>query len=159
MPKKWQNDEDLLSGVSSHLLDAVSMFPRRLLRVDELIHRFGMPLSQMQILTMVEKETLSIGQISKRMGIAKPNITPLVDALIARGYVQRVRIGGDRRVVHVEALPAGRECLREIVGAITEQMRRWPESTTRADLERFDAGLTGMLRFMEQAGSAENVRH
>ncbi|MBR4710384.1 MAG: MarR family transcriptional regulator [Clostridia bacterium] len=150
MPKDWQNDERLLNSLASHLLEAMSLFPKRLLRVDELIHRFSMPLSQMQILAMVGRETLSIGQISAWMGIAKPNITPLVDALIARGFVRRIRSGSDRRVVHVEVLEAGRECLRAVREAIAEQVARWPESVTREDVEKMDGSLIDMLSFLNR---------
>ena len=150
MTKQWQDDDRLLDSASAHLLGAVSVFPKRMLRVDELIHRFDMPLSQMQILALVGEKTLNIGQISSRMGIAKPNITPLVDALIARGYVHRVRSGSDRRVVQVEIRPEGRACLNEIRLAITEQMRRWPAAATRADIEALDRSLETLLHFMDK---------
>ncbi|MBR4459867.1 MAG: MarR family transcriptional regulator [Clostridia bacterium] len=154
MTKRWQNDAELLDSVSSHLLGVMSMFPKRLLRVDELIHRYSMPLSQMQILAMVETETLSIGQISTRMGIAKPNITPLVDALIARGFVRRIRNGEDRRVVRVELMPEGKECLGGIRGAIAEQIRRWPEGLTRREIERLDGRLADILDLMNLIGES-----
>ena len=150
MSNPWQDDERLLGSMSSHLLSAMSVFPRRLLRMDELTHRFSMPLSQMQILAMVEPETLSIGQISARMGIAKPNITPLVDALIARGFVRRVRNGSDRRVVHVELLPEGRSCLGEIRAAIAGQIARWPSALSRGEMEQLDDSLSALLSFLER---------
>ena len=57
---------------------------------------------------------MSVSEISRRFGIAKPNITPLVDRLISAGLVERVRNKADRRVVDVYILDAGREKLREI---------------------------------------------
>ncbi len=152
MPNSWHRDERLLNSVSSNLLNAMSMFPKRLLHVDELIHRFSMPLSQMLMLAMIEKEPMSIGRISSRMGIAKPNITPLVDALLARGYVRRVRNGADRRVVYVEVLDPGRACLDEIRAVITDQIREWPAGVSRADVEHLDRHLDGLTRFMERNG-------
>ena len=91
MPTPKIKDEALVASLAGHLVDAMSMFPKRLVRTDELIHSFGMPLSHMQILVMLEKGDMSIGQLSTYTGVAKPNVTPLVDALCERGYVSRAR--------------------------------------------------------------------
>ncbi len=150
MSKQWHEDEGLVNSVSSHLLSVMSMFPKRLLHVDELIHRFSMPLSQILILAMLEEKTLSIGQLSLRAGIAKPNITPLVDALISRGYVHLVRSASDRRVVQVEILPPGKLCLDGIRQAIAGQLRSWPDDLSREQVEHFDRNLDELQRFMSR---------
>ena len=71
MPTPKIKDEALVASLAGHLVDAMSMFPKRLVRTDELIHTFGMPLSHMQILVMLEKGDMSIGQLSVYTGPPK----------------------------------------------------------------------------------------
>lgn len=149
MSAHWSRDEALVTSVAEHLFDAMSMFPKRLVHVDELIHAFGMPLSHMQILTLVEKEDLSIRQLSERTGIAKPNITPLVDALRDKGYVSRQRLRADRRVVCVHIEPDGLETLREMRKAVAGQVREWPQKLSRSDARRLVEGLKALQNVMD----------
>ena len=74
-----------------------------------------MPLSHVQVLAMLDhRGSLSITEISNSFGIAKPNITPLVDRLIEDGLVMRERNSADRRVVNVVICEKGRERLADI---------------------------------------------
>ncbi len=149
MPKRWTDDDILLNSVANDLLGTMSMFPKRIVRVDELIRSFGMPLSHIQILVLVSEGDLSIGQISERLGIAKPNITPLVDLLDERGYVCRERSARDRRVVCVHLQDAGRDKLKEIRDAMVEQIRAWPECFSAREIRRLDQGLQILKQTMD----------
>jgi ABC-type antimicrobial peptide transport system permease subunit len=66
------------------------------------------PLSHVQVLAMLQDAgTMSVSEISRRLGIAKPNITPLVDRLFECGYVDRQHDENDRRVVNIYLTFAG----------------------------------------------------
>ena len=94
MPKKWNEDAVLVGSVAENLFELLPVFPKRLVHTDALVRDHQMPFSHIQILVMLSGEDLSIGQISDRLGIAKPNITPLVDALRDAGYtVEQVTFG------------------------------------------------------------------
>ena len=56
MPSSWTNDDSLVSDLAERLFGVMSMFPKRLVHVDALTKLTGMPLSQIQILALVEKE-------------------------------------------------------------------------------------------------------
>ncbi len=148
MARSWHDDLSVMEELTEAMLDAMSMFPKRIVRVEELVHTFQMPLSQIQILNLVAKRDLSIGQISQKMGIAKPNVTPLVDALDERGYVVRIRKEGDRRIVYVHIQPEGEACLREIRGVIGRQIMEWPSAVTRNEAQKMSASLASICRIM-----------
>jgi len=84
---------------------------------------------------------MSVSEISKRLGIAKPNITPLIDRLIADGYVERRRDTRDRRVVNVVLLPAGEEKLALIRETIVRQVMRWTSSIPEKDFFELERAL------------------
>lgn len=134
-------DDALVASLAERLFDVMSMFPKRLVRTDELIHTFGMPLSHMQILILLEKGDMSIGQLSARTGVAKPNVTPLVDALRDRGFVSRARDDEDRRMVYVHLEEEGAECLRKLREAVADQIRNWPDGISRSELRGLTASL------------------
>ena len=147
-------DDALVASLAEHLFDVMPMFPQRLIRRDELIHAFGMPLSHMHILILLEKGDMSIGQLSARTGVAKPNVTPLVDALRDRGYVSRTRNSEDRRMVNVHLEEEGAECLRKLREAVADQIRKWPKGITRSELRSLVASLetlSGVMNAFDEA--------
>lgn len=146
MPKKWSNDAELVGRVAGNLFEALPLFPKRLLRVDELARQQQMPFSHIQILIMLAAEELSIGQISDRLGIAKPNVTPMVDTLRDAGLVERIRDERDRRIVNVRLLPQGEERLQMIRASIEEQVTRWPGAFSRSEVKELSNALATLIR-------------
>ena len=149
MPAARLRDDELAAIVAERLFAVMSMFPKRLVRVDELIHTFGMPLSQMQILALVERADLSVRQISERTGVAKPNVTPLVDALRDQGYISRRPHEKDRRMVCVHLEDPGAEALCRIREALAGQVRAWPKGVTRAKVRRAVSGMDALCELMD----------
>ena len=149
MAKRWIGDPALLDSLSDNLIGTMSMFPKRLIRVDELVHACHMPLSHIQIMTLLDGRDLSIGQLSERLGVAKPNITPMVDALHDRGYVSRIHKSEDRRVVHVHLEPEGDECLNRIKGIVSDQISQWPMKLSKSEVRLLNKGLGMLIRLME----------
>lgn len=127
MAKNWTDDEMLVESITGNLFEALPLLPKRLVRVDEITRKFQMPFSHVQILCMLSGGGMTIGEISRSLGIAKPNITPLLDNLAERGLLERVRSTKDRRIVNVVLLPEGMQTAKEIKAAIAEQVVEWPE--------------------------------
>jgi DNA-binding MarR family transcriptional regulator len=57
---------------------------------------------------------LTMGDLGRRLGITEKTVTGLVDRLEKRRLVERERDARDRRVVHVQLTPAGRETSRHL---------------------------------------------
>lgn len=146
MSKRWQDDPALVEGLAENLVELMAIFPKRMVHVDELVHTYAMPLSQIQILIMLSEKSLTVGQISERMGIAKPNMTPLVDALQEAGLVQRVRSAQDKRVVSVCLLPAGEELLCHIRQDVARQVTAWPGAFSRSEAKALSTAAASIIR-------------
>ena len=84
---------------------------------------------------------MSVTDISRHLGMAKPNITPLIDRLIREGYVERRRDTGDRRVVNVVLLPKGEEKLACIRETIVRQVMRWTGTIPEKDFFELEHAL------------------
>ena len=145
MAKTWTDDAALVESISRNLYEALPLLPKRLVRVDAVTHAFDMPFSHIQILCMLSKGEMSIGEISAGLGIAKPNITPLLDALSARGILERCRSAQDRRIVNVRLLPEGQALAGQIRQAIGEQVVEWPEGFSCSDIKRLNNALAYLI--------------
>ena len=140
----YRNDERdaSLGRLYDMLFQAWPLMRRRLLPPSALQAEFGMPLSHVQVLVMLDhRGSLSITEISNSFGIAKPNITPLVDRLIEEGLVMRERNSADRRVVNVVLLPKGEEKLACIRETIVRQVMRWTGTIPEKDFFELEHAL------------------
>ena len=84
-----------------------------------------------------------MGRLAEALLCSLPNATGIIDRMVERGLVERVRDDGDRRLVRVSLGPRGRETLDEfemvrqqqllrIVGALTPRQRRLCAEAFRA---------------------------
>jgi DNA-binding MarR family transcriptional regulator len=71
--------------------------------------------TQLHVLYMLDSEgTKSMTVLADALGVTLPNVTGIVDRMVERGLVERVRDEGDRRVVAVRTTAEGRNVLQEI---------------------------------------------
>ena len=145
MAKNWTVDQALVSAVSQNLYDALPLLPKRLVRVDAITREFHMPFSHIQIVCMLTDREMSIGEISSSLGIAKPNITPLLDTLHERGILERCRSEKDRRIVNVRLLPEGQALACRLREAIAAQTTEWPASFSTSDIKRLNNALAYLI--------------
>lgn len=145
MAKNWTEDGMLVDAITGNLFEALPLLPKRLVRVDAITRKFDMPFSHVQILCMLAEGSMTIGDISRSLGIAKPNITPLLDNLAERELLERVRSTKDRRIVNVELLPAGVQMAADIKAAIAEQVAEWPDSIGSNDAKKLNNALACLI--------------
>ena len=155
MAKHWTDDAALVESISNNLYEALPLLPKRLVRVDAITREFGMPFSHIQILCMLSDSEMTIGEISTNLGIAKPNITPLLDALHEKRILERCRSEKDRRIVNVRLLPEGQELAKRVRGSIAEQVREWPEGFNLSDIKRLNNALSYLIEMGHALASAE----
>lgn len=150
MPKKWTDDAALVEQVACNIVETLPLFPKRIVRMDALTREQSMPLSHILILISLRREELSIGALSDRLGIAKPNITPLVDSLCSNGLVERVRDGADRRVVNVRLTEDGLERVRQMEEGVARQVRAWTTSFSRSEMKELSNALASLSKIIGQ---------
>ena len=137
------------------LFHAWPLMRRRLLPSSAQQAEFGMPLSHVQVLVMLDhRGSLSITEISNSFGIAKPNITPLVDRLIEEGLVMRERNSADRRVVNVVICEKGRECLADIYRDLCDNLFDWTRTLSSEDMAAFNGALETIVRLLRKQPEA-----
>ena len=150
MTKKRTIDPAMIDTVAQNMFHILPLIKKRLLHMDLVQREHGTPLSHVQVLAMLnDVGTMSVSEISRRLGIAKPNITPLVDRLFESGYVDRQHDENDRRVVNIVLLPAGKEKLAAIRAA-------YPALRT-GSLNMADVGNSNLLAFIRYDSENEVI--
>ena len=126
MPRRKTISKETVETVAAKTFEVLPLLRKKLLRMDVVQAEHNMPMSQVQVLAMLgEAKAMSVTDISRHLGMAKPNITPLIDKLIREGYVVKQRDALDRRVVNVVLLPEGEVKLAAIRETIVRQVMRW----------------------------------
>ncbi|MBC9813827.1 MarR family transcriptional regulator [Crocinitomicaceae bacterium CZZ-1] len=93
--------------------------------------RFDISMPQFNILRILRgaKEALSVHTVKDRMIEKSPNTTRLMDKLIDKGLIDRIRCEEDRRVVYVSITEKGLELLAQI-DVDFEKTSLFPQSLT-----------------------------
>ena len=78
--------------------------------------QYDLTMPQFNILRILRgaKSALNVNSVKDRMVEKSPNTTRLMDKLIEKGLIERVRCNEDRRVVYVEITKKGLQLLVEI---------------------------------------------
>ena len=149
MSKKRTLDPQMIDSVAQNMFHALPLIKKRLLHMDMVQKEHGTPLSHVQVLAMLQDVgTMSVSEISRRLGIAKPNITPLVDRLIDEGLAERKRDKIDRLVVNIHICPAGQEKLIAIRQSLVAQVDDWSGEFTRGELKELNKSLGCIIRIL-----------
>ena len=149
MTKKRTIDPAMIDSVAQNMLHGLPLIKKRLLHMDLVQKEHGTPLSHVQVLAMLQDAgTMSVSEISRRLGIAKPNITPLVDRLFESGYVDRQHDENDRRVVNIVLLPAGEEKLAAIRATIARQIQVQSEDLSVTEFRELNDSLASLVRIL-----------
>ena len=150
MPRgKKTVDTALVDMVAQNLFNALPIFRKRLVHMDVIQREYHIPLSHVQVLAMLnDNGSMSVSEISRRLGIAKPNITPLVDRLIENGLAERNRDDNDRRIVNISICDQGREKLAAIRQTMLEQVSGWAAKFTQAELKELNSSLASVTRIL-----------
>ena len=151
MSRKKTLDPAIIDSISQNIFTAMPLLRKRFLHMDVIQAEHGIPLSHVQVLSMLSAAgSMSVSEISLRLGIAKPNITPLVDGLIENHLVARIRDANDRRVVNVVIMEAGKEKLESIRETIGKQVHEWGMSISTADFRELADSLVSLTRILSQ---------
>lgn len=107
----------------------------------------GLTLSRFNVLRILslDQRPLTCGEIAERMVQVVPAITSLVDHLEQQGLVQRQRCTDDRRVVHVQITPNGRDLCEQTMVPLSKLEKDLLKQLSSAELKSL-IGLAEKIR-------------
>lgn len=97
------------------------------------------PISHSQFIALqwiAEQENLTIGELSKRIGLAFSTTTDLIDRMEANELIKRKRDKKDRRVVRIQTLEKGRNIIKEVIEERKQYLGRVLSNLSQAEQEQ-----------------------
>ena len=92
--------------------------------MSERLVRLGISMAQLNILyTLHRSGEMSMSRLADVLNVSMSNATGLIDRMEERGFIERIRVPEDRRVVRVRIAEAGERVLQEN-DALTDDLMR-----------------------------------
>ncbi|AGB41630.1 transcriptional regulator [Halobacteroides halobius DSM 5150] len=93
---------------------------------------------------------IPISEIAKNLHIAKSNMTPLIQKLIDKGYIERIRDKNDRRYINIALTKAGQEFIEEHKKIIANDLKKRLTVLSQEDLEQLSVSLNNVKRIISK---------
>ena len=158
--------------------EAVTQALRRIIRAVDLhsrllVTRYGLTAPQLTVLKRLAQEgPQPIGRLAESVRLSQATITGIVDRLVKRDLVRRVRCQDDRRRVLVELTQEGTDVARQSPAPLQETFRRqfeqladWERTLILSSLQRLvgmmeaqDLDATPILTTGPMTGSSEQMK-
>lgn len=127
-------------SVAGEVLEVLPLVTRRV-AADLRNSERSMKLAYVGLLGTVARKPRSLSELSEFHAVSLPTMSKTITTIENLGWVVRTRSAADRRVVLVEATPAGEAALKEVydsaIGAISEAL----DSLTATQNQKLSDGL------------------
>jgi DNA-binding MarR family transcriptional regulator len=111
----------------------------------ERLVRLGISMSQLHVMHLLDRHgDIPMSRLAELVDVSFSNATGLIDRLEERGYVERIRVPNDRRVVLVRITAAGRGVLNEVESGRDGIFDRILDELDPAQLSRLAAALADL---------------
>ena len=97
--------------------------------------RLDLTLPQVKALMVVGAHGVRMSEVGRALGASASTATGIVDRLVERRLVERVRDQGDRRAVLVRLTPDGQQTLEQIAALTNAHMRTLLTRLSEEELE------------------------
>jgi DNA-binding MarR family transcriptional regulator len=138
--------------MSTTVMDAATRPAERALRLVPRLTRWAearigedgqsrLSLRQLSALQMIEDQDTTLGDVARQLMVTPAVVTGLIDRLERQGFVRRVGSTSDRRRIHLELTPAGREAREATERRLSEELAEHLSAYSDKELAQLDAGL------------------
>ncbi|HAW89847.1 MAG TPA: hypothetical protein DCX61_04230 [Gemmatimonadetes bacterium] len=100
-----------------------------------------MKLAHIGLLTMIAQSPHSLSELADLHAASMPTMSKTITTIENLGWVARSRSDSDRRIVMIEATPAGRAALREVHELAIAPIKEALDSLTATQRQKLSAGL------------------
>jgi long-chain acyl-CoA synthetase len=112
-----------------------------------------MTLPQFRVLNVVASSPERASRIAELAAVSRPSLSGLLDGLVARGWVRRSDVDGDRRGVSLDVTPDGATALRQAEDAAAAAVRDVLGDVPLDDCDAALRGLVLLARAFEERGA------
>ena len=126
--------------VAGEVLEVIPLVTRRV-AADLRKSERSTKLAYIGLLSIVARNPRSLGELSEFHAVSLPTMSKTITTIENLGWVVRNRSETDRRVVMVEATPAGRAALKEVYDSAIGPIAETLNSLTATQRQKLSKGL------------------
>ena len=140
-----------VDNISSELLGLVFLLSSRIFNPIQMSKGMPIPHSHMKVIFhIIMTGPCPVSKIANELIISKPNMTPIIDNLIADGYVNRFNDPNDRRVIMIEPTDKAHAFLKEHRLKLKNMLAEKISVLSDTDLEKLRALTPQLYKVLEK---------
>lgn len=138
-----------IDNIPNNLYMLLLSLNRRFFNPKEALKSLDIAQSHAKVLFyIIHNGPTSISNIAKKLCISKPNMTPIIDKLVADGYVTRYYDPNDRRVILIKHTEDACKLFKSIEKATKEKMQLEIKDLDGEQLEILDQSINNILNII-----------
>ena len=143
----------------SRMLDNIHLifplFHRTLMRPEGLSHN---PTSSefKVMMILIRRDSLPTSKIGGWLGVSKPNMTAVIDKLIADGYVERKPNPRDRRIIDISITGKGRKYMADCRAELRESIKKKLSTLSEEDIDSLYTSLENIQVILTKLNITNN---
>ncbi len=111
----------------------------------ERLVRLGISMTQLHVLNLLDRHgEMAMSRLAEMLDVSMSAATGLVDRTEEHGYVERIRVPSDRRIVLARITDVGRQLLDDIDSVQTEILDRILDGLDETQLTRLAAAMVDL---------------
>ncbi|MGH9418514.1 MAG: MarR family winged helix-turn-helix transcriptional regulator [Thermoanaerobaculia bacterium] len=119
----------------------------------ERLVRQGISMSQLHVLNLLDSHgELAMSRLAEMLDVSLSAATGLVDRIEERGYVERIRVPSDRRVVLARITVVGQQLLHDVDSVQRETIERILDRLEETKLRRLALAVADLRSAVDAAG-------
>jgi DNA-binding MarR family transcriptional regulator len=132
----YEKNAATLAEIVENLFTAMPVIHRKLIIILDESTGLGISHHHFAVLGMLSRQgSLPVSEIGSRLWISRPQMTAVIDKLVALGLVSRKPDEKDRRVIHIELTSSGKMVVDQGRKTLQAAIAQKLANLTTADLE------------------------
>ena len=127
-----------------NMFNIMLVIHKKILRMDLGLEMDNLNRLHMAVMGLLNASNMTMTELAKALMMAKPQLTRIVETLVALGLVERLSDSADRRVIHMALTNNGRVKFIDLRKKMKEKTKQRLASLTDDELTQLSAALEAL---------------
>ena len=130
-----------IDRILENMFNIMLVIHKKILRMDLGLEMDNLNRLHMAVMGLLNASNMTMTELAKALMMAKPQLTRIVETLVALGLVERLSDSADRRVIHMALTNNGRVKFIDLRKKMKEKTKQRLASLTDDELTQLSAAL------------------
>jgi DNA-binding MarR family transcriptional regulator len=130
-----------IDRILENMFNIMLIIHKKILRMDLGLETDNLSRLHMAVMGLLNTSNMTMTELAKALMMVKPQLTHLVETLVALGLVERLSDAKDRRVINLALTQKGRVLLEEMKSKVKENTKNRLATLTSEELTQMSTAL------------------